>query len=111
MSEQLHKFPIGWWAENLDLLDREIARMATLCEVRILDPQVMKRVLQQDDSVCGRPNPIAFAKLHDLLMMHFAVRQKSVDTVGQAQTAAIEDYIIERLRKSFPDLPGQWPPA
>ena len=45
MSEQLHKFPVGWWAENLDLLDREIARMATLCEVRILDPQVMKRVL------------------------------------------------------------------
>jgi hypothetical protein len=85
--------------------------MATLCGVRILDPQVMKRVLQQDHSVCGTPNPIAFAKLHDLLMMHFAVREKSVSTVGQAQTAAIEDYIIERLRKSFPDLPGQWPPA
>ncbi len=44
-------------------------------------------------------------------MLHLAIRQKSADSFGQAQTAAIEDYVIERLRKSFPDLPGQWPPA
>ena len=37
--------------------------------------------------------------------------RKSADSFGQAQTAAIENYIIERLRKAFPDLPGGWPPA
>ena len=47
----------------------------------------------------------------DLLLLHFAIRQKSVDSFGHAQTAAMEDYIIERLRKSFPDLSGRWPPA
>jgi len=45
-----------------------------------------------------------------MLMMHLAVRQKSADALGQAQTAAIEADIVERLRKSFPDL-GKWPPA
>ena len=111
MSEQQDPFMVGWWAENLDALDREIARLATLCEVQILDPDVMRRVLQRDASVCRAPNPLAFTKLHDLLMLHLAIRQKSVDTVGEARTAAIEDYIIDRIKKAFPDVAGKWPPG
>jgi hypothetical protein len=99
------------WNENLEQVDREIARLATICQVRILEPGVIRRVLQKDTSVCGTQNPSGFARLHDLLMLHLAIRQKSVDSFGQAKTAAIEDYIIERLRKAFPDLPGEWPPA
>jgi hypothetical protein len=45
-----------------------------------------------------------------MLMLYFAIREKSVDAVGQAQTAAIEAEVIERLRKSFPDV-GTFPPA
>jgi hypothetical protein len=37
-------------------------------------------------------------------MLHLAIRQKSADSFGQAQTAAIEDFILERLRKSFPEV-------
>ena len=82
-----------------------------LCEVQILDLRVMERVMQNDASVCGTENPTAFAKLHDLLMMHMAIREKSVNTVGEAQTEAIEDYIIERLKKAFPNAMGKWPPG
>ena len=110
MSEQQDTFMIGWWTENLDALDREIARLATLCKVQILDREVMRRVLQRDASVCGAPNPLAFTKLHDLLMLHMAVRQKSVATVGEAWTAAIEDHVIDRIKKAFPDVTGKWPP-
>lgn len=99
------------WNEDLEEVDREIARLATICQVRILEPDVMRRVLRKDTSVCGTQNPLAFAKLHDMLMLHLAIRQKSAESFGQAQTAAIEDYVIERLRKSFPDLAGPWPPA
>jgi hypothetical protein len=111
MSEQQNTFMVGWWAENLDVLDREIARMASVCEVEILDPEVMRRVLRRDASVCRAANPAAFAKLHDLLMLHMAIRQKSVETVGEARTSAIEDYIIERIRKAFPGAIGKWPPG
>jgi hypothetical protein len=98
------------WADNLEEVDREIARLATICQVRILEPTVIRRVLQKDASVCGAQNPVGFAKLHDLLMLHLAIRQKSVDSFGQAQTAAIEDFILERLRKSFPEaLAGKFP--
>ena len=102
--QQPHDLPAPWWLMNLDEIDREIARLATLCEVRILDPGVIERVLHKDASVCGSSNEIAFKKLHDMLMLHFAVRQKSDEVVGQTETAEIERYVIERLKKSFPDV-------
>jgi hypothetical protein len=111
MKTQPHDLPAGWWAHNLDEVDEEIARLATLCKVRILEPGVIERVLHKDESVCGSSNAIAFKKLHDMLMLHFAIRQKSADVIGQAQTAEIERYVIERLKNAFPDLGAHWPPA
>lgn len=98
------------WTESMEEVDREIAQLAMLCQVRILDPAVVARVLKNDDSVCGAPNAAAFRKLHDLVMLHLAIRQKSADSFGQGQAAAIEDYIIDRLKKSYPELDGPWPP-
>ena len=110
MSEPKDEVYRALWAEDLEETDREIARLALLTKVRILDPGVIRRVLQKDATVCGAHNPAAFRKLRDLLMLHLAIREKSVESFGQAQTAAIEDYVIARLRKSFPDLEGEWPP-
>jgi hypothetical protein len=111
MNAQKNDLPAVWWAQNLDEIDQEIARLATLCGVKVLEAGVIERVLHKDASVCGSANPIAFKKLRDMLMLHFAIRQKSVDAVGQAQTAEIEAYVIERLKKAFPDLTADWPPA
>ena len=99
------------WTDDLEEVDREIAKLAMLCQVKILEPGVIRRVLQKDASVCGAPNAVGFRKLHDLLVLHLAIREKAVDSFGQAQAAAIEDYVVERLRKSFPELTGRWPPG
>jgi len=107
MSKPRNDLPPEWWAENLQALDSEIARLALLCQVRILAPGTVERVLSRDASVCGKDNPIAFAKLHDLLLMHFAIREKSADSVGQVQTAQIEAYVIDRLKKRYADLLAQ----
>jgi hypothetical protein len=109
--EPKQDLPAAWWAMNLDEIDREIARLALLCRVRILDPGVVERVLKKDASVCGTDNPVAFAKLHDMVMMHLAIREKSAASVGQGPTVAIEKQIVERLSKSFPDLAAPWPSA
>ncbi|HET7364384.1 MAG TPA: hypothetical protein VFJ70_12530 [Burkholderiales bacterium] len=98
------------WTENLEEVDREIVKLALLCQVKILEPGVIARVLKKDASVCGTHNPAGFAKLHDLIKLHLGIREKSLESFGQAQTAAIEDYVIERLRKAFPELEGRWPP-
>ena len=111
MTEQKNDLEIGWWAKNIDELDREIGRLCAICQVRILDPGIIERVLKKDASVCGTSNPIAFAKLHDMLMFYFAMRKESVDAVGQLQTAQIEAHVVEQLRTRFADLLGKWPPA
>ena len=111
MTEQQDQLQIAWWAKNIDELDREIGRLCAICQVRILDPGVIERVLKKDASVCGTSNPVAFAKLHDMLMFYFANRQKSVNAVGRAETAAIEAHAVEELRSRFADLLGKWPPG
>ena len=110
MTEQQDPFFIAWWEQDIEELYREIARLALLCQVRILDQGVIERVLRRDDSVCGTANPVAFKKLHDMLMLYFAIRKRSVDAVGQVQTAQIEAHVVEQLRNHFADL-GPWPPA
>ena len=101
MTERHDQFLVAWWAKNLDELDREIARLSLLCQVRILDPGVIERVLSKDASVCGTDNPVAFAKLHDMVMMHYAIHEKSVKALGQVETGVIEAHVIEQLKKRF----------
>src|SRR4029450_3364626 len=104
MSAQTHDLPLAFWENNLEELDGEIARLAMLCGISILEPGVIQRVLQNDASVCGTENPIAFAKPRALLMMHLAIREKSVRLFGPATTARVEDYVIDRLKKRFTHL-------
>ena len=111
MTEHQNDLQIAWWAKNIDELDREIGRLCAICQVRILDPGIIERVLKNDASVCGASNPVAFEKLHNMLMFYFANRKRSVDAVGQLQTAQIEAHVVEQLRNRFADLLGNWPPA
>jgi hypothetical protein len=99
---------IGGWTRTLEELDHELGRQALLCKVPILEPGVIERVLHGDSLVCGTDNPVAFAKLRDLLMMHFAVHKKWAEEMGEPQVVAIENYVIERLRKSLPGLAAEW---
>ena len=89
----------GWWAKNLDDVDREVARLASICKVRLLDPNVIERVLHNDASVCGTQNRAAFDKLRAALMMHYHIRDKAVEAMGQEATAAVIAEIVANIRK------------
>lgn len=95
-----------WWAKSLNELDREIARLATICNVRILDAGVIERVLQNDASVCGAKNQLAFDKLRNTLMMHYQVRDQAVGSLGHAQTMALVQQIVESLRERIGERLG-----
>ncbi len=99
------------WTDNLKDIDREILRLAVVCQVRLLEPGVIRRVLQNDAAVCAASNGKGYAKLRDLLRLHLAIREKSLDSFGSAQTVAMENYVIERLRPFFPHILEGWPPA
>lgn len=86
-----------WWTKQLDEIDREILRLATICEAHVLQPGVVDRIIKNDSSVCGSPNPLAFEKLRLAVMMHYAVFRKSAETLGAPETAKIVKAIVVRL--------------
>ncbi len=103
MSEKKSELGGGWWSKNLDDVDREVARLATICKVRLLDPGVIQRVLDNDATVCGTSNPAAFDKLRQALMMHYHVRDKAVGAIGEAATAGRH----QRNRRQHPQAARQ----
>lgn len=111
MNSDQDLYQMSFWQNNLEELDREVGRLATICRVRLLDRGVVDRVLQGDESVCGTDNHPAFAKLRSLLTMHFLVRQKTADRLGQRRTIDLESEVIERLRRVYPELGSAWPPG
>ena len=103
-------FGPAYYSHTLSEVDREVARLASICNVRLLDPGVIERVLGNDASVCGTDNAMAFGKLRNVLMMHYAVRSRAVDSIGQTGANVLVMQIVEELRKKFGDGLGG-PPA
>lgn len=95
------------WYKHFEGIDVEIGQLAKVCEIPLLDPGVIERVLKKDSLVCGHQNQRAFDKLRQLLMMHYSVRDKAVVALGEAETMKIMNEIIERLRNRFGDTLGR----
>ena len=94
------------WSKHFEGIDNEIAQLAKVCQIPLLDPGVIERVLHKDTLVCGHQNQRAFDKLRQLLMMHYSVRDKAVVALGEQETVLIMNDIVERLRKRFGDSLG-----
>jgi len=94
------------WTKHFEEIDKEIAKYASICRVRLLDPGVIQRVLNDDATVCGTANPAMFKKLRSLLMMHYAVRERAVGALGPQETLRVVEEIVNRLRERFGDSLG-----
>jgi len=95
------EFRAKFWGRQMDDLMSEIARQATICKVKLLDPGVIDAVLRDDASVCGTSNPLSFKKLRDTLMLGFVVRDKSAEHLGPGETEAIATAIRENIKERF----------
>jgi hypothetical protein len=85
------------WARHLDAIGDELMRLAIACNLRLKDPGVVDRILNNDETVCGSRNPIGFRKLHELVKATFDSVNKSTDRIGKEETQRIIDAITERL--------------
>jgi hypothetical protein len=103
MSEQIRG---KHWGRQMDGLMSEIARQATICKVRLLDPGVIDAVIRNDESVCGTSNPLSFKKLRDAMLMGFVVKGKSVDALGPVETEGLVTAIRERVKSHLGDQLG-----
>jgi hypothetical protein len=106
MSDKKDAVRTGFWGGQLSEVDKEIARLASICKVNVLDPGVIQRVIRNDDSVCGVSNKLAFDKLRTALLIHYAVMEKSFDRLGVDETRRLVDGIVAKLRERFGDTLG-----
>ena len=106
MAEQAQPYRHDRWSKHFEEIDREIAQLAVICKVPILDPGVIERVLKNDALVCGSQNKRAFDKLRALLMMHYSVRDQALVSLGETETLQIVSDIVERLRERVGDKLG-----
>jgi len=87
--------------QQLDSIDLEIVRLAALCGVPFRNRDELRasliRVLENDASVCGKPNPRAFTTLRAAITMHLDVRDRAIESMGRAQAMAIVDDVAARL--------------
>ncbi len=109
MSDDKSNLGTKWWAKNLEDVDREVARLATLCKVRLLDPGIIERVLANDASVCGTANKPAFDKLRNALMLHYHIRDKASSAMGETLTAEVIKDIVANIRTRIGDKLGGEP--
>lgn len=94
-----------WHEAQLGPVDAEIARLAAVCDLRILDPGIIERVIAGDESVCGRRTPDAFHKLQSMVGLHYALTNDSLLALGPEESGKILDRIRERLRARY-DIGG-----
>jgi hypothetical protein len=94
------------WIKQFEQLDTQILQEAALCQVRLFDPGVIERVLQNDQLVCGADNPAAFAKLRSLAMIHYSLWDKAVVALGQEGAVRIMTEIRDRMRARYGDSLG-----
>jgi hypothetical protein len=99
-------YPHERWFKHFEAIDLEIAQLAILCKVPLLDDGVIERVLKNDTLVCGTQNQRAFDKLRQLLMMHYSVREQALVTLGEAETLKVVGEVVARLRKRVGDKLG-----
>ena len=94
------------WEGHFDTIAEELVRLVTICDVRLRDPGVIDRIIKDDESVCGKPNPAAFRKLRELVAATYDSLSKSVDRLGSEETGAIAQAIIDRIDKRRQAIKG-----
>ena len=79
-------------------IDGELVHLAAICRVNLLDNDKVERVIRNDEQVCGAENHLAFEKLRELVLLHFAVRTRAVRELGEEQTRAIIDDVVADIQ-------------
>lgn len=83
------------WQRHLDAIGEELLHLSIACNVSLRDPNVIDRILKNDETVCGTRNPIGFHKLRNLIMATFNSLNKAMDRIGPDEVKLITDGIME----------------
>lgn len=88
----------SWFVQKFEDIDLELSKYVAVCDLDLLDGDVVDRVLRGDRTVCCNLSGDAFEKMRQLLIMHFLVRHEAVEAIGEGPTRGLLHDVIGRLR-------------
>ena len=88
---------------ELASIDMEIARLAQLCGIDMLQAGVAEAVLRNDSSLCISSNAVAWDKLRGLLVLHYHVVAENAAADGVEAAA-------ETLRQALQSVSARMRP-
>ncbi len=86
------------YGRELESIDMEIARLAQLCDVHLLEPGVAEAVLRGDTSLCNHTNEIAWMKMRGLLVLHYHVVNEAAASDGVEAAAESVRLALQKVR-------------
>lgn len=99
MSSPVDPVAAGRYGRAFEDIDTELAKLASVCGLNLLDPAMVERVLHNDPGLVADAQRPAFDKMRALLYLHYAVRTQAAEALGQAPTQALIDGVVARLRE------------
>ena len=96
MTETKHPY----WGRQFEAFFVEFSRLCAACDIDIFQAGVGDRVLNNDESVCGRRNPAVFKKLRRALMAFYEMEEKAIERIGPEEVL----LMLDQLRASTAKL-------
>jgi hypothetical protein len=96
MTETNHPY----WGRQFEAFFVEFSRLSAACDIDIFQAGVGDRVLNNDESVCGRRNPAVFKKLRRALMAFYEIEEKAIERIGPEEVL----LMLDQLRASTAKL-------
>ncbi|MHA6831633.1 hypothetical protein [Ralstonia pseudosolanacearum] len=97
------------WRDDLEALDLEIVRLAIICQVKLLEPGVIQRVLDNDARDCINDHQTAFVSLRGLLFLHFQMQKDLAEAYGPSDATEIVRRVWAHLQPRVGDQLGSLP--
>jgi len=87
------EFKHPYWGRQVDAIAHELSRLAIICDIELGRDALAERILENDESVCGRQNPKMFNQMRQHLMALFALEEKAIEQLGPEDTKDILDQV------------------
>lgn len=86
-----------YWGLQLEDLAAEMSRLCLICDIQMLESGVFPRILQGDESVCGRKNTEVFRKLRRHLVLFYHVEERAIRRLGDEEVEIMLDEVLATL--------------
>ena len=73
--------------------------LSIACNVALMEPGIVERVIRGDETVCGRKNGQAFRKMRNHLMAFFQIEERAIERIGAEDVRDMLDAVRDSMRK------------